>query len=249
MVTDSTTRPVHARWFYSIASAVLLVLTFIGFKLFYLEGQAFPGRPLTPPIRTLLIIHGVVMTAWMLLAVVQAMLMAAGRRRVHMALGFFATALAVAVVVFGYMTAINGTRLTPPDMKLFGLAPKEFLAVPLSGVATFAGFFSMGLLNRRRPDVHRPMMFMASLSVVSAALGRMPALNNWYAGTVLEHWFSAFLSTVILGALLLLLKWGLERRPGRWFAGTFAAFVVACVVTSLIAKTGAWVQFASFLIR
>ncbi|MFO1482065.1 MAG: hypothetical protein U1F71_01760 [Verrucomicrobiaceae bacterium] len=71
-----TTR--HSRLFYSIASIVLLVLTLIGFRMFYLHLQAFPGRPLTPPIRTLLIVHGVSMTIWMLLSGRAA---AAGRRR------------------------------------------------------------------------------------------------------------------------------------------------------------------------
>src|SRR5688572_29737527 len=61
----------HSRWFYSISSLLLLVLTFIGFQLFYMKGQAYPGRPLTPPIRMLVITHGVLMSLWMLLAVIQ----------------------------------------------------------------------------------------------------------------------------------------------------------------------------------
>lgn len=96
------------------------MLTFIGFKLFYLQGQAFPGRPLTPPIRTQLITHGVLMTSWMLLSVLQPLLVAAGRKRVHMTNGMFAAGLAVAIVVVGYLTAINVARVNPPDLKLFG---------------------------------------------------------------------------------------------------------------------------------
>lgn len=70
MTTQTTTKPPHNRLFYSAASITLLALTLIGFRFFYLHLQAFPGRPLTPPIRTLLILHGVLMTAWMLLSVV-----------------------------------------------------------------------------------------------------------------------------------------------------------------------------------
>src|SRR5688572_18691285 len=84
--TVTITKPTHSRLFYSIASIALLALTFIGFRFFYLHMQAFPGRPLTPPIRTLVIAHGVSMTVWMLLAVVQPLLVAANRKRVHMAL-------------------------------------------------------------------------------------------------------------------------------------------------------------------
>src|SRR4051812_43633259 len=84
----------HNRWLYSMASLSLLVLTFVGFQLFYLQGKAYPGRPLTQPIRTLIIIHGCLMTAWMLLAVTQPLLVGAGRRRWHMKLGIFGVALA-----------------------------------------------------------------------------------------------------------------------------------------------------------
>jgi hypothetical protein len=241
--------PRRSRLFYSIASIVLLVLTFIGFRMFYLNLQAFPGRPLTPPIRTVVITHGVLMTIWMLLSVVQPLLVATGRKRLHMTLGLFGTVLAAGIVVSGYLVAVNAARVNPPDLTLFGLNQKQFLTVPLIGVVTFGGFVSLGLWNRRRPEVHRPMMFMASLSVVAAAMGRMPMLNAWYAGTPLEHWFSAFLSMLILGALLLALKSVMERRFDRWFAGAYAALVVICATVSLVAKTEAWVRFATLLME
>ena len=238
----------RSRFFYSIASILLLVLTLIGFRMFYLNLQAFPGRPLTPPIRTLVIVHGVSMTLWMLLSVVQPLLVAAGRKRLHMTLGMFGTALASAIVVTGYLLAVNAARVNPPDLTLFGLNQKQFLTVPLSSVVTFGGFVFLGVRNRRRPEVHRPMMFMASLAVVSAALGRMPPLNAWYAGTWLEHCFSAFLTTLLLGALLLALKCVMEHRFDRWFAGALAALTAIFMAASLVAKTDAWVQLVAVLV-
>lgn len=239
----------HHRLFYSFASIILLVLTLIGFRMFYLNLQAFPGRPLTPPIRTVVITHGVLMTIWMLLSVVQPLLVATRRKRLHMTLGLFGTILAVGIVVTGYLVGVNAARVNPPDLTLFGLNQKQFLTVPLIGVVTFGGFVALGVWHRRRPEVHRPMMFMASLSVVGAALGRMPMLNAWYAGTRLEQWFSAFLSMLILGALLLALKSMMERRFDRWFAGAFAALALICVGISLVAKTEDWVQLATWLMK
>jgi len=249
MSNQPTTKPVHNRLFYSIASLTLLVLTFIGFRFFYMHMQAYPGRPLTPPIRVLLIIHGILMTSWMLLSVVQPLLVAANRKRVHMALGKFAAVLAVGIVIAGYLVAVNSARVNPPDLKIFGLTPKEFLTVPLSGIVTFGAFVLVGVVNRRRPEVHRPMMLMASLAIVAAAMGRMPALNDWYAGTWLEHWFSAFVSMLALGALMLVVKCALERRFDRWFAGAYGILAVSCVVASIVAKTNAWVQLATILTR
>ena len=71
------------------------------------------------------------MTAWILLSVVQPLLVATGRKRVHMMLGKFAMALAVGIIVAGYLIAIGSTRGTPPELVRFGLAPKAFLTVPL----------------------------------------------------------------------------------------------------------------------
>jgi hypothetical protein len=242
-------KPARHRYFYSAAAIILLLLTVIGFRMFYLNLQAYPGRPLTPPIRLLLIVHGVLMTAWMLLSVAQPLLVAANRRRLHMKLGVFGTALAAAIVVAGYLVAVHAARVNPPDLKLFGLTQKEFLTVPLSSILAFGAFVLVGVLNRRRPEVHRPMMLMASLAAVSAALGRMPALNGWYAGTLLEHWFSAFLTTVLLGAVMFGLKCALDRRIDRWFAGALGAFTAGCIGASLVAKTDTWAGIATFILR
>ncbi|MFO1482066.1 MAG: hypothetical protein U1F71_01765 [Verrucomicrobiaceae bacterium] len=77
----------------------------------------------------------------------------------------------------------------------------------------------------------------------------MPMLNAWYAGTWLEQCFSAFLSMLILGVLLFALKSIMERRFDRWFAGAYAALVVICVTVSLVAKTDAWMRFATSLME
>src|SRR6478672_3339813 len=198
------TTPSHNRWFYSVASLGLLVLMFIGFQLFYLQGKAFPGRPLTPPIRTLIIIHGCLMTAWMLLAVGQPLLVGARRKQMHMKLGVLGVVLAAFIVVAGVRIGIEAARVTPPELRLFGLNSKEFMAIPLLSILVFGLLILIGVVNRRRPGVHRPMMLMASVSLIGAALGRMAPLNALYAGTWWEVVFTAFFMQVIFAAFLLL---------------------------------------------
>jgi hypothetical protein len=63
--------PNRARLFYTGAAALLPILTFLSFQQFYLHGKAVPNRELTPPIRTLLILRGTAMSAWMLLVLAQ----------------------------------------------------------------------------------------------------------------------------------------------------------------------------------
>ena len=235
------------RWFYSLASLALLILAFVGFRLFYLEGKAFPGRELTPPIRTLLIAHGILMTAWMLLAIVQPLLVATGRKRVHKLLGKIAAALAIGIVAVGIRVAIGAARVNPPDHRVFGLAPMEFIMVPFAAILAFGVFVFVGVWNRRRPEVHRPMMMLASLAVVTAALGRMPLLNAWYANTWLEHVFSAFLITLAVGAVLLACRCLVSRSFDRWLATGLAALMALSIVASLTARTAAWTRFATAL--
>ena len=76
----------------------------------------------------------------------------------------------------------------------------------------------------------------------------MPPLNAWYAGTWLEHCFSAFLTTLLLGALMLALKCVMEHRFDRWFAGALAALTAIFMAASLVAKTDAWVQLVAVLV-
>ena len=188
------------------------------------------------------------MTVWMFLAVGQPFLVACKRKRLHMTVGKVATVLAVGIVLTGYLIAIGATKGTPPEVVRFGLAPVAFLAVPLSGIFTFAVFVGIGIVNRRRPEIHKPAMFLASLAVVAAALGRIPLLNNWYAGTFIEHCLSAFVSMLILGAVMFAVKCAIERRYDRWFGVGLAVLLAICVFASLIATTPGWNRFAMFLL-
>ena len=241
--------PSHSRWFYSLASLSLLVLMFIGFQWFYLQGQSYPGRPITPPIRTLIILHGCLMTAWMLLAVTQPLLVGTRRKRLHMKLGILGVVLAAGIVVTGVYLGIESARFSPPEMRLFGLAPREFMAVPVLSILVFGLFVGFGVLKRHRPEVHRPMMLMASLAVIGAAFGRMTPLNALYAGTWWEVMFTAFFMQTIFAAILLAAKCIVSRSFDLWFAAGFAVLTATSVAISLIAKTPAWDRFATFLLQ
>jgi hypothetical protein len=239
----------RARFFYFGAAALLFVLMLIGFQQFYLHGRAFPNRELTPPIRTLLILHGTAMSAWMLLFLAQPLLIASGNRRVHMRLGRFGAGLAACIVFLGVRVGIEAARVNPPDMKLWGLVPKHFMAIPLIAILMFAVFVIAGVWNRRRPEVHRPMMLLAALAVIPAPLDRIDAIRNLYSGTVWGTIFGPFFASLVIGLLFLVVKWLLTRSWDRWYARGYAGLVVAGALTMQLATSQVWDQFASFLLR
>jgi hypothetical protein len=248
-MTNSSTKPVVERYFYSIATALLLVLTVVGFQLFYFHGMAYPGRPLTPPIRSLVITHGVAMSLWMLLSLAQPFLIASGNRRVHMALGKVAAVIAVCLVVLGIKLGIASCKVAPPDLMHGPLTPKQFMAVPVLDIVLFALFVAAGIWWRKRPEIHKPMMFMASLAAVGAAIARIDFFNHLYAGTMWQKIFGDLFFTLVVGAFFVTAKCLVFRKFDRWLAAGYGVMVIWFLMIAQGAMTPAWDKIASFLLR
>ena len=66
------------RLFYPGTAVLLLVLTHVGFQWYYLHGKAYSGRDIAPPLQTPILMHATVMTAWIVLFLVQPLLIAKG---------------------------------------------------------------------------------------------------------------------------------------------------------------------------
>lgn len=247
--TKSAGKPVAERYFYSIATLLLLGLTVTGFQLFYFHSQMYPGRPITPPIKHLIITHGVAMSLWMLLAIVQPFLVAGGNRKLHMLLGKIAAVIAVCLVGLGVKLGVASYKVAPPDLMYGPLTPKQFLIVPVGDIALFALFVAAGVIFRKRADIHKPMMFLASLAAVGAAISRMDFLNHLYMGTIWEKLFSFFFFTVVTGAVFLIAKCVVFRKFDRWFAVGFVVMTLWYLMLTFGATTPVWDAIASFLVR
>lgn len=241
-------KPKRGRLFYSGAAALLLVLMLVGFQQYYLHGKAFPGRDIAPPLRTLIALHATAMTAWMVLFLAQPLLIANGSRRIHMSVGRLGAVLAACIVVLGLWLGIQGARLTPPEVRVWGVTPRQFMIVPVGTVVIFGLFVAIGVSYRRRPDIHRPMMLMATLIAIPAAVGRIGPLSALYEGTVWQTIFGPFLWTLVIATLLLALKWLLTRSFDRWFAIAYGCLAVSFLLVWRLATTGVWDWFASLLI-
>ena len=237
------------RYFYSLATVFLLGLTVVGFQLFYFHGRAYPDRPLTPPIKALIITHGVAMSLWMLLAIVQPWLVASGNRRLHMALGKLGAVIAVCLVVLGVKLGIAACKVAPPGLTYGPLTPKQFMALPLGDIALFAAFVTTGIVCRKRPEIHRPMMFLASLTAVGAAVARIDFFNHLFYGTLWHKLFGDVFFTLVVAAVLVTAKCLLFRKFDRWLVGGYAVIVVWFFLIAQGAPTPAWDMIASVLLR
>jgi hypothetical protein len=243
----TTINPKRGRWYYPSAAALMLLLMVLGFQQYYLQGKAFPDREIAPPMRTLVLLHGTAMSLWVVLFLVQSLLIANRGYRVHMALGYFGAFLAASIVVLGLWLGILGARVTPPEARVWTLTPKQFLTVPVTSVILFGAYVAVGVYYRRRPEVHKPMMLMATLMAIPAAVSRIGFLSSLYMGTSLEAIFGPFLWSIVLATLLLVAKWVMTRKVERCFMMGYGSLIVLYMLIWNVATTDAWDRFASLL--
>ncbi len=245
--TPTALKSPAARLFYSASALVILVLVVIGFRHFYFEGAAHPGRPITPPIRMLIIAHGVTMSAWLIFFAVQPMLVASGHLRAHMKAGKIGGVLALANLAAGSLLAVQSAKHAPPEFVLWTLDRAQFMAVPMLGIWVFAAFVAVGLWKRKKPATHRAMMLCGTLAAAAAGISRIDITNNIYMGTQLERFFGPFLTTLMLAFALLTIRCVLIRSLDRALAVGTLLLTAACVGTMFIARTDAWRSFAEMM--
>lgn len=148
--------------------AVALALTaLVGFgPSYYLRPVFRPTTTLTP----LMHVHGLLFGAWTLLLVVQTTLVAARRTDLHRRLGVAGVVLALLMLGAGGLLALSSARrgLAPT-----GMDPVTFLAIPLGALAMFAGFVAAAMALRRSPAVHKRLMLLATISIITPAIARL----------------------------------------------------------------------------
>ncbi len=232
--------------FFLFMPALFLAIVLIGFsRSFYLH--PFFKFPDLPPH---LYLHGVVLTAWFVLAFTQPLLIALGRVHLHRKLGALGAALAVGVVLTGLWTVALRDAPTINEEPMRG-------AGNIASICMFASCVALGILFRRKSATHKRLMLMASIPALAPALdrvARIPAVNEFAAKAL--YWFPveppevAFALFSFLFLLLTMLVRDLitERRPHPgtlW--GLAAIFPFAIAETYVFTASGAWVAFVHWV--
>jgi hypothetical protein len=153
-----------SRWFFSIASSLLLAGVLVGFaKTFFLRSQFN-----VPPIPPYLYVHGVVLTTWFALVVVQTCLVAARRTDLHRRLGIVAIVVAVLVVLMSAFVVVHAAQ------RAKGISPLLRIEIvgDLLSLVWFAGFVAAGVYFRRRPDVHKRFMLASCFTIYGPVFAR-----------------------------------------------------------------------------
>jgi hypothetical protein len=220
------------RLFFSGMAVAFAVVVFVGFAPTYFL-RTLSDRP---PLPWLVHLHGVLLSTWILLLLVQTTLVALRRTDLHRLLGVGGGVLAVSIIPVGFFVAINAARrLAAVDPGTLG-----FLIVPMGALIVFPVVVGAALLLRRRPDFHKRLILIATIELMNAAVDRLPGvfaagLAPFYPGTDLF-----LLALVIYDGVTL-------RRihPATLWGGLF--LVAMQVLRVQLMDTSAWLAVARWL--
>lgn len=184
--------------------------------------------------------HALLGVLWLLLLVAQPLLLRAGARAGHRALGRTSWALAPAFLVSGLLLA--HFRFRTMDEPTF--AREAFtLYLPLSALLLFAVAWALGLAQRRQAPVHARFMAATALLLIDPVLGRL----LFFFGPPLPHpWLiNAVTFGLEIAVLVLLLRTLPAAARGR---DLFRGYVLLAVVVLggwfVWPSTAAWMALA-----
>lgn len=225
----------------------LLAAVLLGFSRSYFLGPWFPEIvALAPPEPFFFVIHGTTFTAWMLMLVAQALLVANRQVALHRTIGWFGAVLAVAVLVVGTLGSLIAAG-RPGGFKGAPVPPLEFLAIPLGDMALFGSFALLAVLRRADSQRHKRYMLLATIGLMGAAVVR------WPFPVMVAEIFGPGFTVTDLGVDLFLVPmaaWDLASR-GRLHRVTLIGGLVTVASQPLryaLSQTDAWRAFAAWAV-
>jgi hypothetical protein len=157
--------------FFTLLGLMMLALAIAGFWPQYFS--AVTGR--APEATTqfwLIHLHAATFTVWLLFYISQATLIMTGQARVHQKMGPWLAAYGFAIAAVGlYAAGLLANRLGQRENDFEAAA--AFVFFPVIDMVYFAGFLVAAIIYRRRPDLHKRAMFLATFSIAVVGLGRL----------------------------------------------------------------------------
>jgi len=175
--------------FFTIMAGVVLLLVVAGFvPTLYLRSLF-----VVPPIPAYLYGHGIILTSWFVWFLGQSLLIRAGQVRRHRQFGALGAGFGAVVVVGGLMASLGvASRVASrgidfdADASVLGIGVKGLTVTAflsnvvcsnIGSLLSFATFLVAAMVLRRRPQAHKRLMLLASISIIGPALARISRLQ------------------------------------------------------------------------
>lgn len=231
--------------FYFVMGLVAVAIVAAGFGPALFQDSASRRGAATPLIR----VHGAVFGLWLLLYLAQTFLVQRRQTRLHRRLGWASVPLGAAIMALGYATLIEQGRRGfavwwHPDVRSDVLAD---LVHPFFDLLTFATLVAAAIFWRRRSDVHKRLMLLATVgSMMGAPLAHLlgyAAATRAVPPLIVPLLGSLYFSNAIYDRL----AHGRIHPVSLW--GGVSLFALANVRAIIIGPSETWHRFASWLIR
>lgn len=125
-----------------------------------------------PPRPWIIYFYAVVFSGWVVFLILQSALIRTRHIRLHRKLGWFGAILGPTIPILGIATAISMGRFRIAHLP--GTMSPSSLIISFFDMASFAIPFGFAFHWRRKPELHRRFMLIASCALTSAAFARFP---------------------------------------------------------------------------
>jgi hypothetical protein len=178
------------KYFYFFMSLLVAVTVIYGFS-HTINGNLFhPALPRP----TLLYFHAACFPGWVAFFIFQSALVRTHNVRVHRLTGWFGAGLAALMIPLGLTIAVVMGRF---DVRVLHQQDElSFFLVPLFDIVAFTSTIVPAILLRRKPELHRRFILIATCVLTSAAFGRFP--TNFFPPA---YFYSGVDALILLGAL------------------------------------------------
>lgn len=180
-----------------------------------------------PPVPTIVHVHAVATTLWLLTATALVLMVETGNVKLHRRIGWFAAGYAALVIVIAPWAELSWQGF---NLKTPGTLPPQFLSIAFSGVLCMAVLLPWGVLLRRNSAAHRRVLILATIAISDAGFSRMMGLFMPAPTTFLGTYLFYEGGNLLLILLMFLWDWKRGRVMKQFLLG--ASFVVAVGLTA-----------------
>ena len=248
LTADSARAKIDARAtkFYFYMALSCAAVAFLGFAPTYWVPMASKALKVNPVIH----VHGTIFFTWSLFLVFQTWLASSGRIARHRSVGMIGVSLATAMTIFGTFATLNAMKESAAiAMRAEGIA---FAIVPLGSIAFFAVVFTLAIVYVRRPDFHKRLIVLASVSILDAAIARWFLTFLAPPGTVGPPPVAATIPPSIVTFLLIVVAmiydWRTRGRPHIVYAIGGTAYLLLKLLNLPLSASQLWTTFAGGLL-
>ena len=156
--------------FFTILGLLMLVFAIAGFWPQYFSAVTGQNPAATTQF-WLIHVHAALFVGWLLIYISQASLIFAGRARIHIALGPWLAIYGFVIAAIGVFAALRLAVRFGERVGNFEEAA-AFVFYPLIDMVYLAGFLAAAVIFRKRPDLHKRAMFLATYSIATVGGGR-----------------------------------------------------------------------------